>query len=169
MLRVESPSRLHLGQLDLNGSLGRMYGGIGVALKGPKIVILAEEADELTVQGYDSRRVKAIARDFLIRIGISGGARLQIDEAIPVHVGLGSSVQLRLAVGTALASLYSIDYTIEDIADIALRGYRTDACLGIFKYGGFVVASGIPRTFDRPDAEFCTPPIIFRDFTSHTS
>lgn len=162
MLRVESPSRLHLGQLDLNGSLGRMYGGIGVALKGPKIVILAEEADELTVQGYDSRRVKAIARDFLIRIGIRGGARLQIDEAIPVHVGLGSSVQLRLAVGTALASLYSIDYTIEDIADIALRGYRTDACLGIFKYGGFVVASGIPRTFDRPDAEFCTPPIIFR-------
>ena len=33
MLRVEAYSRLHLGQLDLNGSLGRMHGGIGVALE----------------------------------------------------------------------------------------------------------------------------------------
>lgn len=161
MLRVEAPSRLHLGQLDLNGSLGRMYGGIGVALESPKIVILAEELDELVVSGYDSRRVRAVASDFLVRAGVRGGARLQVEEAIPAHVGFGSSVQLKLAVGTALARLHNINCTIEDIASITLRGFRTDACLGLFQYGGLVVASGIPKEFDRPDADFSMPPIIF--------
>lgn len=162
MLRVEAHSRLHLGQLDLNGSLGRMYGGIGVALESPKIVILAEEHDELNVFGYDSRRVRAIAGDFLAKAGIKGGAKLQVKETIPVHVGLGSSVQLRLAVGAILARLHSIDCDIEDIARIILRGFRTDACLGLFEYGGLVVASGIPKEFDRPGADFVAPPVIFQ-------
>jgi beta-RFAP synthase len=162
MLRVEAPSRLHLGQLDLNGSLGRMYGGIAVALESPRIVILAEEHDELIVRGFDSKRVRAIAGDFLLKAGIGRGARLEVEEAIPVHVGLGSSVQLRLAVGTALARLYNMDFTIEDIARITLQGFRTDACLGLFKYGGLTVASGIPKEFDMPDAEFYIPPVIFQ-------
>jgi beta-ribofuranosylaminobenzene 5'-phosphate synthase len=162
MLRVEAHSRLHLGQLDLNGSLGRMYGGIGVALESPKIVILAEDDDELNVFGHDSRRVRDIAGDFLAKAGIRGGAKLQVKETIPVHVGLGSSVQLRLAVGTILASLHNVDCEIEDIARIILRGFRTDACLGLFEYGGLVVASGIPKEFDRPGADFVTPPVIFQ-------
>ncbi|MFY9187159.1 MAG: hypothetical protein WAP01_06460 [Bacillota bacterium] len=153
MLRVEAYSRLHLGQLDLNGSLGRMYGGIGVALEDPKIVILAEEHYELNVFGNDARRVRDIAGDFLSKAGIKGGAKLRVKETIPVHVGFGSSVQLRMAVGIILARLHNVRCEMEDIARIVLRGFRADACLGLFEHGGFVVAGGIPRGFDRQEAE----------------
>ncbi|MER3458075.1 MAG: GHMP kinase, partial [Chloroflexota bacterium] len=31
-IRVKTPARLHLGLLDINGDLGRLYGSIGVAI-----------------------------------------------------------------------------------------------------------------------------------------
>ena len=132
MLRVEAHSRLHLGQLDLNGSLGRVYGGIGVALEDPKIVILAEEHQELNVFGNDARRVRDIAGDFHAKAGMKGGDNLRVKGTIPVHVGFGSSVLLGMAVGIILARLHIVRCEIEDIARIVLRGIRNDACLGLF-------------------------------------
>jgi beta-ribofuranosylaminobenzene 5'-phosphate synthase len=162
MLQIEAPARLHLGQLDLNGSLGRLYGGIGVALEGPKTVLRAEPTSRLVVEGLEKERVTAIARTFLERTGITGGARLQVTEAIPPHVGLGSGTQLSLAVSLALARLYNLDLTLDDLARITGRGHQSGVGIGIFRSGGFVVDGGIPREFDRPDVEGYVPPIIFQ-------
>jgi beta-ribofuranosylaminobenzene 5'-phosphate synthase len=50
---IESPSRLHLGLIDLNGALGRVDGGIGIALDHPRTVIEACRTGSLTVLGGD--------------------------------------------------------------------------------------------------------------------
>ncbi|MDI9568554.1 MAG: beta-ribofuranosylaminobenzene 5'-phosphate synthase family protein [bacterium] len=162
MLQIEAPARLHLGQIDLNGSLGRLYGGIGVALEGPKTVLRAEPSPRLVVEGLERERVSKIARTFLERTGITGGARLQVTEAIPSHVGLGSGTQLSLAVSLALARLHKLDLTLDDLARITGRGHQSGVGIGIFCSGGFVVDGGIPREYDRPDVEGYVPPIIFQ-------
>jgi len=162
MLQIEAPARLHLGQIDLNGSLGRLYGGIGVALEGPRTVLLAEPCSRLVVEGLERERVTKIARTFLERTGIEGGARLQVTEAIPPHVGLGSGTQLSLAVSLALARLHRLDLTLDDLARITGRGHQSGVGIGIFRSGGFVVDGGIPREYDRPDVEGYVPPIIFQ-------
>ncbi len=162
MLRVTAPCRLHLGQLDLNGSLGRMYGGIGVALDGPRIVLRAERRDELVVEGFDTARVTDLARTFVDKAQIRAGARIVVQESITAHIGLGSGTLLSLSVGSALSALYNLKLTTEDVARMMLPGDKCDVCVGIFKSGGLVVASGVPREFDWPGAEGYVPPTIFQ-------
>ncbi len=97
MLKVETPCRLHLGQIDLNGSLGRLYGGLGgVALEGPKTVIQAEIASNLSVNGWEKERVLSLARTFLAEMGgvprRGGPSWWMAKRRIPSHVGgLGGS------------------------------------------------------------------------------
>jgi len=51
MIEVVTPSRLHITLIDLNGSLGRIDGGVGLTLDFPSVKINAREDDELAVSG----------------------------------------------------------------------------------------------------------------------
>ena len=51
LVRVRTPSRLHITLIDLNGSLGRIDGGVGLALNEPHIEIKGELSDEIVVEG----------------------------------------------------------------------------------------------------------------------
>ncbi|MGC8873952.1 MAG: beta-ribofuranosylaminobenzene 5'-phosphate synthase family protein, partial [Chloroflexia bacterium] len=99
VVRVKTPARLHLGFLDLNGELGRLYGSIGVAIDRPNVVLEARTAAELSAEGPEAERVAAFAERFLQRYPAVRGARLCVRSSIPAHVGLGSGTQLALAVG----------------------------------------------------------------------
>jgi len=95
-------------------------------------------------------------------MGVQGGARLVVQQAIPSHVGLGSGTQLALAVGAALFHLYDQDYSVAELARISGRGHQSGVGIGIFQSGGFVVDGGIPREFDRARPERIRTPLIFR-------
>ena len=56
-VRVVAPARLHLGFLDLNGSLGRLFGSIGLAIDTPRTELVLKRARAL--QG---RRPRPAAR-----------------------------------------------------------------------------------------------------------
>ena len=43
---IETPSRLHLTLIDLNGIHGRIDGGVGLTIKEPSLRIEAEKIDE---------------------------------------------------------------------------------------------------------------------------
>ena len=43
---VKTPARLHLGLIDLNGDLGRLFGGIGVAIDYPNVTLKTEISRE---------------------------------------------------------------------------------------------------------------------------
>lgn len=155
---VKTPARLHLGFLDLNGGLGRIYGSIGVAIERPNIVLEAWVAPELTVEGPEAARVAEFAKAFLQRYPVVPGAHLRLRSTIPAHVGLGSGTQLALAVGTALARLGGLDLPVREIAAVMGRGVHSGIGVAVFQYGGFVVDGGHPVEGEHP----LPPPLLFR-------
>lgn len=152
---VRAPARLHMGFLDLNGSLGRRFGSLGLALEEPATIVTAWADDSIHAEGPQSARAASFARQILAHMGISTGARLLVSQAIPDHAGLGSGTQLALAVGVALARLYGVNQEPRQLAAALSRGQRSGIGLGLFEHGGFVVDGG------RGD-EDDPPPIISR-------
>jgi beta-RFAP synthase len=142
MIEVRTSARLHLGLLDNNGELGRLFGSIGLAVNHPQLLLRAEPSDRLVVEGLESERVTAYARRFIQRYGVPSGARMNLVAGIPAHVGLGSGTQIALAVGAALARLAGLRLSTEEIALAAGRGVRSGIGIATFQHGGFVLDGG---------------------------
>ena len=139
---VRTPARLHLGLLDMNGGLGRLYGSIGVAIEGPSVVLEADlqnagEASELVVEGLEQERVTTYAGHFLERYSLPGKVHLNLRSSIPAHVGLGSGTQLALAVGAALTQLGGLKLSATELGLTMKRGARS------------LKVTGSPRAADR--------------------
>jgi beta-ribofuranosylaminobenzene 5'-phosphate synthase len=142
MIEVRTCARLHLGLLGNNGEQGRVYGSVGVAVNHPHLVLRAEPAEGLQVDGLEIGRVTAYARRFINRFGFPAGAHLTLSAGIPAHVGLGSGTQIALAVGTALARLAAFPVSTQEIALALGRGLRSGAGVATFQHGGFVLDGG---------------------------
>lgn len=144
-LRVVAPGRLHIGFLDLNGSLGRRFGSLGLALENPALRLTVETADQLSAAGPDAERAAAaIERLAAIRPEIDERLRIVVEEALPAHAGLGSGTQLALAAGVA-ASLASGRILSPVAVETALkRGMRSSIGLGAFEGGGVLLDAGQP-------------------------
>ena len=139
---VKTPARLHLGLIDLNGDLGRLFGGLGVGIDRPSVILEAQRSERLSVTGEKTELVKAMARRFLETYNIKANASINVKQAIPEHAGLGSGTQLALAVATALSKLFNVDASIQELAKAMGRGQRTSVGTTIFEQGGFVVDGG---------------------------
>jgi beta-RFAP synthase len=149
---VEAGARLHFGVLDLRGSLGRWFGGIGAATSAPTLLLSAARADTLETEGDDSVRAAEFARRFREHYNIRRGAHLRVHRALPPHAGLGSGTQLALAVGRALAELYEISIDAPGLARAVGRARRSAIGTWTFDKGGLVVEGGRPR-----DGNECGP------------
>jgi beta-RFAP synthase len=149
-VRVEAPARLHMGMLDIAGGPTRRFGGLGVALSRPAALVQANSSDDLSVEGPDAERVLAVARRCREALGLAGGARLRVLEAIPAHVGLGSGTKLALAVAAALAALAGQTPEPQALAHAAGRGARSAVGLWTFVLGGLVVEGGVRPGGERP-------------------
>ena len=152
---VEAPARLHLGFLDLEGSLGRQFGSLGLTLDGITTRIVARRNNCVEVLGDSTGRVQGIAEKFLAAKGLAGGCQIEVLDQIPAHSGLGSGTQLSLAVGTAISRLCSLECTPQDIAETLDRGARSGVGIGAFQQGGFLLDAGKGV----PDS---VPPIVSR-------
>ena len=157
---VKTPARLHLGLIDLNGSLGRIFGGLGVGINRPNIILEARPSEKLSVAGQETEAVRALANRFLQAYHIKASASLDLKQTIPAHVGLGSGTQLALAVATALAKLFNVQASTRELAVSMGRARRTGIGTAIFEKGGFVVDGGKTLKNDASPAE-TFPPVIF--------
>ena len=149
-VRVEAPARLHMGMLDVAGGRARRFGGLGVALSRPAVVVEAIPSDDVTAEGPDAERALAVARRCREALGLPGGARVRVVEAIPAHVGLGSGTKLALAVTAAIAALAGETPEPRAIARAAGRGARSAVGLWTFVLGGLVVEGGVRPGIDQP-------------------
>ena len=147
---VHAPARLHMGFLDLHGGLGRRFGSLGLALDELAARVTATPARVVTALGPQAGRAADFARRALAVLGLDSGARVQVEQAIPDHAGLGSGTQLALAVGTAVARLHGIDWPARDVARALGRGGRSGIGLGLFGQGGFLVDGGRRGGHDEP-------------------
>jgi beta-ribofuranosylaminobenzene 5'-phosphate synthase len=139
---VTVPARLHLGFLDLNGDLGRRFGGIGLAIGGLGTRLTIERASTNEVSGPDADRAWQHLQKIERSLSLRGGHRVRVSEVVPAHAGLGSGTQLALAVAAGLRSLYNVAL---DVAGDALqlgRGARSGIGIGLFSRGGLVVDGG---------------------------
>jgi beta-ribofuranosylaminobenzene 5'-phosphate synthase len=149
-VRVEAPARLHLGMLAVAGDSGRRFGGLGVSVTRPAVVVEAQPADELSAEGADAERALMFARRCHEALGLAGGAHLRVVEAIPPHVGLGSGTKLALAVARALAALEGRTVDAPTLAEAAGRAARSAVGMWTFALGGLVVEGGVRRGAERP-------------------
>jgi beta-RFAP synthase len=121
----------------------RRFGGLGAAVERPAVVLEAEPADDLSVEGADAERALAFARRCRDALRLPGGARLRVVEAIPRHVGLGSGTKLALAVAQALAALDDRTLDAPALAQAAGRAARSAVGMWTFALGGLVVEGGV--------------------------
>jgi beta-ribofuranosylaminobenzene 5'-phosphate synthase len=149
VVRVEAPARLHLGMLAVAGDGARRFGGLGVSVSRPAVVLEARPADELSVEGAEAERTLTFAQRCRDALGLPGGAHLHMLETIPPHVGLGSGTKLALAVAQALAALHGRNVDAPALAQAAGRAARSAVGTWTFALGGLVVEGGVRTGADR--------------------
>jgi beta-ribofuranosylaminobenzene 5'-phosphate synthase len=157
---VAAAARLHLGFLDMNGGLGRRFGGLGLAIDRPATRLTIRRAPAPAVEGLGADRAARHLALLTRHLGLTPAYRLTIHEAIPAHAGLGSGTQLALAIAAALRHLEGI--RADELRDALLlrRGARSGVGLGLFQRGGLIVDGG-------RGAQTATPPVVARmDFPS---
>jgi len=145
---VESAARLHFGILDLRGSSGRWFGGLGAAAPAPLLLVSAEPGETLCAEGDDADRAAQFAARYLAHYGLPEAARVTVHRALPPHSGLGSGTQLALSVARALAELHGHTVDVRVLATAVGRARRSAVGTWTFDGGGFVVEGGRQRERD---------------------
>ena len=149
IVRIEAPARLHFGMLDLRGSLGRRFGGIGAGVFDPSLVLEVERSASVEAEGAEANRAADFARRYLESQAIRGGVRVVIRHAIPEHAGLGSGTQLALSVARGIAELYGRPTGAGDLAAAVGRARRSAIGTWLFEGGGFIVEGGRRENAER--------------------
>jgi len=154
-IEVSAPSHVHVGNIDIHGGLGRLYGTLGFALRRPRFRAKVCPSDEVEVVGSKRSDLLEAAR----RASRLGGTpvRVEVAEEIPPHVGLGSTTPAYTGIAHAAAILAGKEANPRDIAYAMGRARVSGLGLYSYIYGGFLVDGG----YRSPSPEG-PPPLIFR-------
>jgi beta-RFAP synthase len=146
---VSAPARLHFGMLDPMGVGARRYGGFGVGIESPRVVVGVGSGPEsahpsVVVSGLQADRAATFARRARSSFGFQGSVEVDVREAIPPHSGLGSGTKLGLAIACGVAGLAGISAGPERLAEASGRGARSSVGSWTFAAPGLVVEAGVP-------------------------
>lgn len=142
---VTAPARLHFGMLDPAGLGPRRFGGVGVGIESPRVVVgvRPRSGDEVIVSGAQAERTATFARRARAAFGHMGGVEVNVYEAIPPHAGLGSGTKLGLAIARGVAELAGVSASPEQLAQASGRGARSSVGSWTFAAPGLVVEAGV--------------------------
>ena len=169
MLTITTPSRLHLTLIDMNASIGRVDGGIGITLDEPSISIKAEESDHIEITG-NSEHIERMRNSAASHLPEGKGIHISIEKDYPSHVGLGSGTQAALAAGMAVNRIYNLGLSVYDVAIKVGRGGTSGIGVAAFEKGGFILDGGHKFSEKKaflPSAASRLPPapvLLRRDF-----
>jgi beta-RFAP synthase len=141
-ITVTAPARLHMGFIDLCGALDRHFGSIGIAINDIYTRLTVTKSMQRQITGPDAERADKCLTQLCEALKVSDQLSIDIESAIPEHVGLGSGTQMALAIGSALNAYYDLGLTVRDIASLMDRGLRSGIGIGVFEFGGLVVDGG---------------------------
>lgn len=145
---VDAPARLHLGFIDPSGSLGRVFGSLGLVIDGAGTELEARLADTDSVDGSMTEGERTRIGWCLARLhAVYGPTRVALNMVrMPrAHSGLGSGTQLALTVGTAYVRLAGLAATTAELAQLLGRGGRSGIGILGFDTGGLLLDGGAPR------------------------
>jgi beta-ribofuranosylaminobenzene 5'-phosphate synthase len=129
----------------MNGELGRIDGGIGLALEAPNTTIEATRADKIEVECVSEPEIEGRLEAALRRVCEAcqlPGARVNVLERPLPHVGLGSATQTLVGAGLAICHLYGRKKSARDIAKLAGRGGTSGVGVEAIQSGGFILDGG---------------------------
>ena len=159
---IKTPSRLHLTLIDLNGSIGRIDGGVGLTIEKPGFILQAEPQDDNIDIFFENQnlsqglmkeyksKIENSAKKMLEFLKNDSGFKFLVKETYPAHSGLGSGTQISLAVGKIILKLCNNDMDAPEIAKIVGRGGTSGIGVRAFDQGGFIIDGG-HRIHDKPD------------------
>ena len=164
MATVETGARLHFGFQNLALAHERLYGGVGVTLAEPRVVLSAKP--DSTVACEDPE-VEPFVADAVAALDVPG-ACVTVEERFERHAGFGSGTQLALATLVAVARAHDEYADARTYAPKLGRGGRSGVGVATFENGGFVVDAGHPteRFTSQPPEEgsWTVPrPLVQRD------
>jgi len=148
---IQTPSRIHITLIDLNASLGRIDGSIGLALENPRIKLKAEISNGSAVKIQAGKELKERAEEICGKLltkleakykKIDRGIDIEILESYPLHTGLGSGTQLSLALASAISKLNRINLSAGELAVLTGRGGTSGIGVAAFEKGGFILDAG---------------------------
>lgn len=150
MTRVTAPSRLHFGLFRVpddspHDPPERAFGGVGLMIDQPGVVVTARPADSWRVEGALASRAQEFALRFVASLPEPDRRPFQIlVERCPAeHTGLGVGTSLALAVAKALAVECGFpDLSAVDLAARVGRGARSAVGVHGFDHGGLIVEAG---------------------------
>ena len=144
MIRVRAPSRLHFGMLSLPADEGsaRHFGGVGLMVQEPGVVLAVEPSDTWSAEGALAERALGFAKQFSQSLPTQNRFQLHIERCAPEHAGLGTGTQLGLAVAKAVALECRQDIDALELARRVGRGKRSALGIHGFARGGFLVEGG---------------------------
>jgi beta-ribofuranosylaminobenzene 5'-phosphate synthase len=145
---VTAPARLHFGMLDPAGLGPRRFGGFGVAIEAPRVVVAVRpgsgaSTEPVHASGPQRDRAAGFARAARAELGVAEPVALEVREAIPEHLGLGSGTKLGLAVARGVAELAGRPAGPEVLARASGRGARSSVGAWTFAAPGLVVEAGV--------------------------
>jgi beta-RFAP synthase len=150
MTRVAAPSRLHFGLFHVppGGEPRpgeRAFGGVGLMVDAPGVVVTAQPADGWRFEGPLASRAQAFAMRFAASRPEPERRpfRVLVERCPAEHTGLGVGTQLGLAVAKAVAAAAGLpDLPAEELAARVGRGERSGVGVHGFDRGGLVADAG---------------------------
>jgi beta-ribofuranosylaminobenzene 5'-phosphate synthase len=156
--RVTAPSRLHFGLLSLpaagpdrwpglDGNPGqpvRHFGGVGLMVDRPGLVVRIEPANEWSAAGLLADRALGFARRVVDSLPTDERRpfRVEVEAAPAEHTGLGVGTQLALAVAKGIAVELGHEWPVTELATRVGRGERSAIGVHGFALGGLIVEGG---------------------------
>ena len=156
-LIIETPSRIHLGFLELDNNSDRLFGSLGLTITNFETKLLLKKSKKINVICDDinqKERIKRIITLLNKKIDFPS-FEMQVIKSIPSHSGLGSGTQLALSIATLISTFADIKISIDELAIILDRGKRSGIGIESFKNGGFIVDGGKIKDSTK------IPPILF--------
>ena len=149
-VRVRAPARLHFGFLDLNGSLGRRFGSLGLALEDPAAEFLILRVPDRLAPVQENERIARIVQLACAFLKVSDWFDVRLKTEIPAHAGFGSGTQLALGIVSGMAELLGKSLDLRKAAAALDRGNRSGVGLAAFSSGGFILDGGRDQSGEPP-------------------
>lgn len=142
-VEISTPSRLHCGMLAFGHDVSRQFGGLGIMIDRPRVRLRMRPSERLQIEGPLADRVAMFARSATRHEQQDPGVAIEILEAPPSHVGLGSGTQLALAVAAGIAALEGLPHdNVAELAQRVNRGKRSSVGMHGFAGGGMILEGG---------------------------
>ena len=143
-MKLFSPARIHLGFLELDQTLPRFFGSMGLTVSNFCFEVQISKSKNLNVV-TEHENLKKKTLDIFYKFKKKydvNFCNIKIKKIIPSHIGLGSGTQFSLTIGYLISKINNLNISIDEIALFLNRGNRSGIGVQSFKEGGFTIDIG---------------------------